>query len=79
MDCSGVDGVQFIVDGGDSMIVVVFVSLLECGFQLVIFLIVVNDIIDCWLWQCWGFLIYLSQLLVVGKGYIVVVSVYFVF
>nr|VXZ91465.1 Uncharacterised protein [Klebsiella pneumoniae] len=35
------------MDGGDSMTVVAFVSLLERGLQLAILSIAVNDIIDC--------------------------------
>ena len=46
-DGPGVDGVQLAVDGGDGMAVVALVSLLERGFQLAIFAIAVNDIIDC--------------------------------
>ena len=46
-DRPGVDGVQLTVDGGDSMTVVAFVSLLERGLQLAILSIAVNDIIDC--------------------------------
>jgi hypothetical protein len=50
-DGPGVDGVQLAVDGGDGMAVVALVSLLERGFQLAIFTIAVNDIIDCRLRQ----------------------------
>ena len=78
-DGPGVDGVQLAVDGGDGMAVVALVSLLERGFQLAIFTIAVNDIIDCRLRQGRGFLIHPGQLPVAGKGHTAAVSAYLVF
>ena len=78
-DGPGVDGVQLAVDRGDGMAVVALICLLERGFQLAVFTIAINNIIDSRLRQRRGFLIHPCQLPAAWKGHTAAVSAYLVF
>ena len=78
-NCPCVDGVQLTVDGGDSMTVITLVGGVQFSFQLTVFTIAVDNIVESGFAQGRRLLIYPGKLPVARIGKVTAVSANLVF
>ena len=75
----GIDGVQLAVDGGDGVAVVTFVGGVELRFELAVFTIAVDNIVERGFAQCGRLLVHPGELPVAREGKVTAIRAYLVF
>ena len=75
----GIDGVQLAVDGGDGVAVVTFVGGVELRFELAVFTIAVDNIVERGFAQRGRLLVHPGELPVAREGKVTAIRAYLVF